>query len=58
MTQSEFDLESDRPFQVKFWRFQRVAWMVLALVLLTALLGLTGKGGPFARQRGRPGRPH
>lgn len=49
MTHSELDLETDRPFQVRFWRFQRFAWFALAVVLLAALAGLTGKGGKLSR---------
>ena len=43
------ELVTNRPFQRRFWRIQRVGWVIMALILLAALLGLTGKGGPLAR---------
>jgi hypothetical protein len=49
MAHPELDLKTDRPFQVRFWRFQRFAWIAMAMVLLVALAGLTGKGGPLSR---------
>ncbi|MBY5411769.1 protein-L-isoaspartate(D-aspartate) O-methyltransferase [Rhizobium leguminosarum] len=37
-------------FQQKFWAVQRISWMVFTLLLVTCLLGLLGRGGPFSRQ--------
>ncbi|NEI32888.1 protein-L-isoaspartate(D-aspartate) O-methyltransferase [Rhizobium leguminosarum] len=37
-------------FQQKFWAVQRMSWMVFTLLLVTCLLGLLGRGGPFSRQ--------
>ncbi|WP_261326876.1 DUF421 domain-containing protein [Rhizobium leguminosarum] len=37
-------------FQQKFWAVQRISWMVFTLLLVTCLLGLLERGGPFSRQ--------
>ena len=42
------EVNEDRAWQEKFWSAQRVAWVVMALIILAALAGLTGKGGPLA----------
>lgn len=42
------DQETDRRFQLKWWRIERVAWIVMLLVVVAALLGLTGRGGPLS----------
>lgn len=42
-------LEECRPFQERFWTIQRWAWLIFMLVLVGALLGLTGSGGPLSR---------
>ena len=42
------ELNEDRPFQEKFWSFERGAWVVMALIMVAALAGLTGQGGPLA----------
>lgn len=42
-------LEEHRAFQERFWSLQRVAWVLFGLLLLAALLGLTGSGGPLSR---------
>jgi hypothetical protein len=42
-------LEEYRPLQERFWTIQRWAWMIFSLVLVGALLGLTGSGGPLSR---------
>jgi hypothetical protein len=42
-------LEECRPFQERFWTIQRWAWVFFTLVLVGALLGLTGSGGPLSR---------
>lgn len=49
MAHPELDLKTDRPFQVRFWRFQRFAWIVMAMIIVAALAGLTGKGGQLSR---------
>lgn len=42
------ELNEDRRFQEKMWTLERIAWVVMALVLLVALVGLTGRGGPLS----------
>ena len=37
-------IDQDLPFQQRAWRYQRLAWGVLTLVLIGALLGLFGQG--------------
>src|SRR5690625_1681137 len=41
-------IEEDRKFQLRFWRIQRLGWGAFAVVLLAALTGLTGSGGPWS----------
>jgi len=43
------DLNDDKPFQERFWTFQRFAWLAFALCVILALAGLTGGGGPLSR---------
>ena len=42
------EVDADPAFQEGFWKFQRVAWVVMALIILAALFGATGSGGPLA----------
>lgn len=42
------ELEQDLAFQQRSWRVQRVAWIVLALIVMAGLAGVTG-GGPLSR---------
>ena len=42
-------LDEDHAFQKRFWSAERAAWAVYALIVLLALAGLTGAGGPLAR---------
>lgn len=42
-------LDEDRRFQRRFWRIQRIAWLLFGAVCLLALLGLTGSGGALHR---------
>lgn len=46
---SGLDIELDRPLQERIWVAKRVGWMLFALIILLALAGLTGKGGPLSR---------
>ncbi|HET9460108.1 MAG TPA: hypothetical protein VFO51_09030 [Sphingomicrobium sp.] len=48
-------ISEDRSWQEKFWTAQRVAWAVMALFILAAIAGLTGKGGPLASATARMG---
>jgi hypothetical protein len=42
-------IEEDRNFQERFWVAERVAWGGFTVILIAALAGLTGGGGPFAQ---------
>ncbi|MCA1491993.1 hypothetical protein [Sinorhizobium alkalisoli] len=42
-------IDEHRPFQEKFWKAERIGWAGFGLLLLFALLGLTGSGGVFSR---------
>ncbi|MBL0968407.1 MAG: hypothetical protein IBJ02_04785 [Brevundimonas sp.] len=46
---ADLELGEDTGFQRRFWRIQRIAWAGFALVIVAALLGLTGAGGPLSR---------
>lgn len=46
---ASLDLGEDARFQRRFWRIQRIAWAAFALLIVAALLGLTGGGGPLSR---------
>jgi hypothetical protein len=41
-------IEQDLAFERRSWRIQRILWVVVGLVLLSALAGLTGRG-PLSR---------
>lgn len=45
-------LEERRGFQETFWKAQRLLWLVYVGILVAALAGLTGRGGPFSLQTG------
>lgn len=49
------EAEEDLPFQQPEWTIQRIGWIAMTLLVLAALLGLTGGGGPLtsATQRTR-----
>lgn len=47
----DLELDDDRRFQEKFWTFERFAWVLLGLIVLAALAGFTGQGGPFGRAK-------
>lgn len=42
------EVAEDRDWQEKFWTAQRIGWLVMALFVISALAGATGKGGPLA----------
>lgn len=42
------DIAEDRSFQQRFWKIERLAWVFFALLLLGALAGAFGRGGPLA----------
>lgn len=43
-------LDEPRDRQRRYWQIQRVAWWGFGLVMLVAVLGLTGSGGVFHKQ--------
>lgn len=42
-------------FQNAFWKVERVAWVGFALIIILAVLGLTGSGGPLSETTTRIG---
>lgn len=42
-------IDEDRLFQSRFWTLQRIAWLLMTLVVALGLAGLTGAGGPLSR---------
>jgi hypothetical protein len=52
-TVGEIEIEQDRKHLEREWRFQRVGWVLLLLIVLAALSGLLGRG-PLARARSGP----
>ncbi len=43
-------LDERRDFQRKFWTLERMAWLVFAVLVASALAGLCGGSGYFSRQ--------
>jgi len=41
-------LDEYRSFQERFWTVERIVWIAFALIILAALLGAFGAGGPLA----------
>lgn len=46
-SKDSIDLAEDPVFQEKDWRFQRIGWVIMILIIIAALLGLFGDG-PFS----------
>lgn len=44
----DLDIIENRDWQERFWSFQRVAWLVMIAILIAAIFGATGSGGPLA----------
>lgn len=44
-------IDEFRPFQETWWTVERIAWCGFALVVIAALLGILGAGGPFSEAR-------
>lgn len=50
MREDGLQLSEDRILQRRLWRGERVAWCLFGLIIIAALLGLTGSGGYFSTQ--------
>jgi hypothetical protein len=46
------EVEAQIGFQRRLWRAERIGWGCMALLVLAALAGLTGGGGPLSRATG------
>ena len=46
--QRSFDMGEDVAYQYREWTAQRIGWIVMALFVLAALLGMLGSMGPLA----------
>jgi hypothetical protein len=42
-------IAEDRSFQERFWAVERVAWIGFVLLIVVAVSGLLGSGGPLSR---------
>lgn len=51
----EIEIDEDMEFEQRSWRWQRVGWGVMSLILLSALLGLFGTGWLDRGVAGQPG---
>lgn len=47
---SGIDIDQDLVYQQKEWRVQRIGWVIMGVIILSALLGIFGKG-PLANAR-------
>jgi hypothetical protein len=52
---SGLEVREDRAWQERFWTAQRLGWIVMALFIVVASLGLTGMGGPLASAKAKLG---
>lgn len=43
------EIDTDPVFQQRWWRVERVAWLLMGALVIAALCGLTGAGGPLSR---------
>src|SRR5512133_1227959 len=50
----DLEIEQDMDFQRANWRISRVAWVIMALILLAGLAGLLGSGPASDAQSGGP----
>lgn len=46
------DIDDEVAFQRRVWRFERVGWFVMGLIILAALLGYAGNGPYSSTERG------
>jgi hypothetical protein len=44
---ASLDIPSDRQFETKEWRTERIGWLLMAALIVLAALGLLGGGGPL-----------
>jgi hypothetical protein len=50
----DLEIQEDLPFQRREWLVERVAWGVMALLIVAALLGLFGTGPDDRWRRDHP----
>lgn len=43
------EIDTGPAFQERWWRLERLAWVLMGLLIVAALCGLTGAGGPLSR---------
>jgi hypothetical protein len=48
----DLEIAEDLPYQQRLWAFQRVSWVVMALIAMGSLLGLFGEGRLSDRTKG------
>lgn len=53
----EIQVGFDLHFEQRWWRFERIAWIAMALFLILGLSGLLGRGPLTKAEAGAPGTP-
>ncbi len=54
-TNESIQIDDDPAYQQREWRFERIGWVVMAVLLVAGLLGLLGYGPLSRTQAGTPG---
>ncbi|WP_162301968.1 hypothetical protein [Croceibacterium ferulae] len=52
---ASLEIDTDPSFQKRWWQVERAAWLLMGALLIAALCGLTGAGGPLSRGQVRAG---
>lgn len=51
----DLEISQDLSFQERIWRIQRIAWIIMALLVIFTILGLFGEGPLSSARAGNPG---
>lgn len=49
------EIDAAPSFQRRWWQVERIAWLLMGALVIAALCGLTGAGGPLSREQVQAG---